>query len=443
MLDQRSISCADFIGQDVPFLDTMQTCRETTLNWRANYLILLASPTYRRPRSGLGTWTAKIQRADHEHYLERVLGEADDAGEADGERILTFPQAQEAARAAASDYRRSAGIDGGPLTVTKAAEHYLAVFTGKDISTQRRIIDTCLIPWFGDRVMHDVRAPEIAARLAAHAKSPARVRTSRLAKAPKFKAAPETDDQHRARKASVNRMRSVFLAVAARCFKDGLLHDDREWRRVEKFKGVDQARDRFPTQEELVRLQNAAGPHFRRLIHGALFTGCRLGELAGLRVEDVHVDQGQIYVTAGQAKSKKSRYVDLPPDGVALFAELVAGRPADALVFTRQDGSAWRKNLHQRDLVRANAAANISPPLTFHHLRHAYASHLLRNGARIEYVSELLGHSSIAVTRKHYAHLTREDLKKAAALLPSFGFTPANKVVALEPKPAKRRAAGE
>jgi site-specific recombinase XerD len=112
-------------------------------------------------------------------------------------------------------------------------------------------------------------------------------------------------------------------------------------------------------------------------------------------------------------------------------------------VFTRQDGSAWRKNLHQRDLVRANAAANISPPLTFHHLRHAYASHLLRNGARIEYVSELLGHSSIAVTRKHYAHLTREDLKKAAALLPSFGFTPANKVVALEPKPAKRRAAGE
>ncbi len=389
---------------------------------------------YRRPQTGLGAWTAKIQRTDRKHYLQRFLAEADDSGEADGQRILTFAQAQDAARKEALTYRRSAGMDGGPVTVSKACEHYLAVFTGKDIDTQRRVIRTYMIPWFGDRLMCEIRAPEITAKLSALAKSPARVRTSRLAKTPNCKPTPETDDEIRQRRATAVRIRSVLLAVASRCFKDGLIDDDREWRRVEKFKGVDQARDRFPTEDELIRLQNAAAPDFRRLVHGALFTGCRLGELSGLRVEDVSIDHGHVYVTAGHAKSKKSRYVDLPPDGVEFFRELVAGRPAAAFVFTRADGAPWKKNLHQRALVQANAAATIIPPLTFHHLRHAYASHLLRNGARIEYVSELLGHSSIAITRKHYAHLTREDLKKAVALLPSFGFKPARSVPSVQSK---------
>jgi integrase len=397
---------------------------------------------YRRPIAGaLGTWTAKIRKPDGAHYVERRLGLADDAGVANGETILTWGQAQERATAEATNYRRSVGLEGEPLTVRAACKYYLSVYSGKDPATQRRIIEAHILPDMGDRLVSELKTAEIKSWYIGLARKPARVRTSRLATKPNLKAPPESEEQRRARRATANRLFTVLRAVLSRCFKDGLVPDDREWRRVERFEGVDQARDRFPTEQELIRLQNAASPPFRRLIRAALFTGCRLGELAGLRVGDVNVDKGQVYVTSGQAKSKKSRYIELSGDGISFFRELVVDKSPDALVLTRADGLPWRKNLHQRELARANAAARIAPPLTFHHLRHAYASHLLEAGARIEYVSELLGHASIAVTRKHYAHISRQSLKDAAAKLPSFGYTPEVKIRVLRPQGARRKRA--
>ncbi|MFC1965026.1 tyrosine-type recombinase/integrase [Chloroflexota bacterium] len=47
-------------------------------------------------------------------------------------------------------------------------------------------------------------------------------------------------------------------------------------------------------------------------------------------------------------------------------------------------------------------------PFTPHALRHFFATHSLRNGARLEVVSKLLGHASIAITADIYRHIDRE-----------------------------------
>jgi integrase len=88
----------------------------------------------------------------------------------------------------------------------------------------------------------------------------------------------------------------------------------------------------------------------------------------------------------------------------------------------RYTPSTWRSSVAAGRLLRRNKVSE------------------LKAGARIEYVSELLGLSSIAITRKHYAHFARESLKDAASKLPSFGFVPEGKVAALNPR--RPRASG-
>lgn len=71
--------------------------------------------------------------------------------------------------------------------------------------------------------------------------------------------------------------------------------------------------------------------------------------------------------------------------------------------------------------------------VTFHDLRHTYASLLLQRGARLSNVQELLGHSTIAITKDLYGHLEASHLEETVRLL--------EKSV---PKrvPRKKRAAG-
>ncbi len=105
-------------------------------------------------------------------------------------------------------------------------------------------------------------------------------------------------------------------------------------------------------------------------------------------------------------------------------------RPAP--IFTRADGAQWGKNHHVRGLVAACAAAEIEPAITFHELRHTYASLLAQAGADLLTISKLLGHADTRVTSRHYAHLTDKTLSRAInALLPGFGHAEGGTVEAI------------
>jgi integrase len=97
---------------------------------------------------------------------------------------------------------------------------------------------------------------------------------------------------------------------------------------------------RYLSDDEIARLLNACAGAFRDLVHAALLTGCRYGELCRLKVADYKAAIGTVTVRLG--KSGKARHVTLSDEGPELFDRLIAGRSSTDAILKRDDGRPWR-----------------------------------------------------------------------------------------------------
>lgn len=375
---------------------------------------------YRRTEDGYGTWQARVWDGARYHY--RNVGRADDHQDANGLDVLDFYQAQGAAREWYDKRTKlAAGIpEEGPITVRRATERYLEWFREhrRSLNETEAMVGAHILPPLGDRLVADLTAAELRAWLERLASEPARIRTSRRAEKQNRKHAPRTEDEKRARRATANRVLHVLKAILNRTFTDGLVEDDTPWRRVKPFPKADEARIRFLTDAEGVRLVNACAPDLRSLGQAALLTGARYGELVAMRAHDVNLATGRVYIAT--SKGGRPRHVPLNLEGLALFKRLVTGKTGEALVFMKADGSAWGKNHHVRALEQACKVAKVKPAVSFHELRHTYASHLAQAGVPLLTIATLLGHRDTRITSKHYAHLCDKTLTAAVMKLPSF-----------------------
>ncbi len=239
--------------------------------------------------------------------------------------------------------------------------------------------------------------------------------TTHGARRPTAGAAVDEWERRRRAQDTANRRFNLLRAILNSAYRkdpDRVPNAD-AWRRVRAFQRVDRPRTRVLAAAECHRLLACLSAGLRTLALAALYTGCRLGELQALRVCDAC--DGRVHVQ--RAKSGRARYIPLSRDGVVFFAALVAIRSADELVFE----PASRIGI-SRGMRAACVAAGIRPPATFHDLRRTYGSLLLNAGAPVHVVQELLGHADVRTTRRAYAHLTAETLKREVdAHLPSFG----------------------
>jgi integrase len=377
---------------------------------------------YRRTGDGFGTWSTKLALPSGKYAL-RVLGTADDYQDANGLDVLSFRQAQEKARSLAEVAKANAGIVVTPLSVGEAAERYLAWFRDhrRAYRETEHAIWAHILPALGATRLDELTSAQIRGWLERLAAKPARVRTSAFVTAPKYRAAPKTADEKRARRATANRVFNVLKAILNRAFENGLVGDDLAWRKVKPFPKADEARIRFLSDAEAIRLVNACRPDLRLLVQAALLTGARNGELVTMTSRDVNPATAQIYVA--HAKSGRPRLIPLNPEGVALFNSLVTGKTGDELLFG--------KNHHVRGVIEACRTARVEPAISFHELRHTYASHLAQAGVDLLTISKLLGHADTRVTSRHYAHLADKTLADAVTKLPSFGGQEREKVASI------------
>ena len=181
---------------------------------------------------------------------------------------------------------------------------------------------------------------------------------------------------------------------------------------------------------EAKRLINASEPDFRKLVHAALQTGARYGELVRLTVSDFNPDVGTLHIR--RSKSGKARHIVLTDEGRALFDQITAGRDGDEFILCKADGSAWDMSHQARPMAEAVKRAKIKPSISFHGLRHTWASLAVMNGVPLMVVARNLGHADTRMVEKHYGHL-REDyvadeIRKGA---PRFGKMQAAKVAPL------------
>jgi integrase len=386
---------------------------------------------YRRGPAG-GSWYARGYEGNGK-YVQEHIAAADDHIGANGESILGYYQAQARARQWHAERDRMKGIGvGKAILVREAAEDYVKWYQEhrRSYRTTEHVVRAHILPAFGGLRVCDLKTRDIKAWHEQLAAAPPR-RRSPAGTDSKFGAKPRSEDQKRARRATANRILTVLKAILNRAFERELAPDDTAWRSVKPFRAADEPVIRFLTEAEAVRLVNACHGRFRDLVRAALLTGARYGELGTLTVSDLNISAGTVYIAA--SKSGKGRHIPLHKEAVRFFAKVAMGKTGDQLLLTRADGAAWGKNHHVRLLKQACSAAHISPAVTFHDLRHTYASTLAQRGATLLTISKLLGHADTRITSRHYAHLTDRELRDAVdALLPAFGDEPASTVVGFE-----------
>ncbi len=147
--------------------------------------------------------------------------------------------------------------------------------------------------------------------------------------------------------------------------------------------------------------------HLYPIVLMAINTGLRLGELLALRWADINLETGTVWVM--QSKNGEARDVPLLPSLADYLRRARAAAPDSALVFRHQDGtpyrsvaSSWRGACRDAGIPRTH----------MHDLRHTFASRLLRTGADVAVLQELMGHKTPAMSLR-YSHAFA-DTKRAA-----------------------------
>jgi integrase len=385
---------------------------------------------YRKPLSGPGKWVARHYIGGH-HYENETLAIADDFSDADGVAILNFHQAQSLARERMVQRAHSAAGKTGPLTVADAMTAYIEFLSAnrKSAPFSKYASDAFILPELGKVEVGALTTDHLRAWHGKLAKTAARIRTT-PGKKQKFKDGDGDPEQARRRKSTANRILTILKAALNRAWRDGKVTSDAAWRRVEPFESVESARVRYLSIAEAIRLINASDSDFRRLVRGALETGARYGELCALLVSDFNRDSGTIAIR--QSKAGKPRHVVLTDGGAAFFRSITAGRAGSEFLFVKGNGDAWLPSHQAAPLDEANERARIDPPVSFHSLRHTWASHAVMGGVPLIVVAKNLGHSDTRMVERHYGHLAPSYVADAIrAGAPRFGIEEHSNVVKL------------
>ena len=361
-------------------------------------------------------------------YRSVTLGRADDAAAADGEHVLTFEQAEAKARAMV------AAPNGGKvvnLTVRQAMARYVDYkrSQGQPVNDLLGRSNAHILPALGDLVVAELTAEQLRRWLATMAAAPAQSRPK--AGKPQFKPTQIAPEAVRARRASANRVLTMLKAALNHAFDEEHVPSRDAWgRRLKPFEKVEVARVHYLSVAQAQRLLNAADADFRPLVRAALETGCRYGELARLEVQDFNPDAGTVAIR--ETKSGKPRHVILTPEGAEFFRQHCAGRAGSALMFRHADGAPWLTSEQSRPMAAACARARLTPAVSFHALRHTWASLAAMAGVPLLIVARNLGHTDTRMVEKHYGHLTQSFITEAIrAGAPRYGGKVSKRVVPL------------
>ncbi len=196
--------------------------------------------------------------------------------------------------------------------------------------------------------------------------------------------------------------------------------------------------DRRSQQALSERVRQSQNPQ-DMAVYISLTLGLRIGEVLGLRIKDVDLEGGVLRVRKNRQRvydPQTSRYpvISLSPKTkssirdiplaasvkavLAHFLENRDHRPKKPLI-TGKNGRPCDTRTVQRHFAGLKKELGLSPKLTFHSLRHSFATRALEAGAEMNTLSAFLGHASVSFTLSRYGHCVtaqkREQMEKIAA----------------------------
>lgn len=186
---------------------------------------------------------------------------------------------------------------------------------------------------------------------------------------------------------------------------------------------VDNRRERFLTYDEESRLLENLKVK-SQVVHDmavvSIDTGLRWSEITSLTWDRVDLNEKVFHLT--RTKSGNSRWVPFT-NRVKDILQGIATSEAGEYVFKNRWGNKVAKLSHSfsravNEIGLNNGVTDTKMKISFHSLRHTFASRVLKAGASIYEASRLLGHGSVVVTER-YSHVVQEDLKSAVRRLES------------------------
>jgi integrase len=312
---------------------------------------------YRR-NEGAGTWSVIAADGKSGNWIKK-FALADDHEEADGEYVLTYWQAQDRSRRLARSGGDAEQHDAGrPVTVREALEAY-------ETDLRTRGAD-----------LHNV------ARVRGHLSEALTAKAVALLSARELRRFRDGLIKRKLKPASVNRIGNALrAALNLAASHDPRINSQSAWRiGLAGLHDAEQSRNVILPDQTIRDIIVAAYGHCAELgllVETAAITGARVSQLARLTVADLQGDRADSRLLMPSSRkgrgAKRVRHQPVPIS-TSLAAKLrhaSTGRPEDALLLTKPDGSPWKQSDHTRPFQRAVVDAQLDPSkVTIAALRH-------------------------------------------------------------------------
>jgi integrase/recombinase XerD len=218
---------------------------------------------------------------------------------------------------------------------------------------------------------------------------------------------------------STARQLSSFRRFFRYLLREGLISDDPTAQIA--MPKIGRALPQSLTEDEvdsLLGAPNVAEPlgHRDRAMLEVLYaTGVRVSELINLKLTQVNLNQGVLRIIG---KGDRERLIPLGEEAQEWLRDFIEGPRAEILLerqteylFPTRRGDRMTRQAFWHIIKRYGKKAGVRKKLSPHTVRHAFATHLLNNGADLRVVQLLLGHSDVSTTQI-YTHVARERMKE-------------------------------
>ena len=165
-----------------------------------------------------------------------------------------------------------------------------------------------------------------------------------------------------------------------------------------------------------IDLSHPQGERNRTIIETLYSCGLRVSELINLKISDLFFDEGFIKVVG---KGNKERFVPIHNTAkkyitfyiTKLRTQVAPKKGFEDTLFLNRRGNALTRQMIFTIIRKLAEKINLDKKISPHTLRHSFATHLIKNGADLRAIQQMLGHESITTTEV-YVHLDNSYLKE-------------------------------
>ncbi|SFR32832.1 Phage integrase family protein [Litoreibacter janthinus] len=410
-LHSPSLSCSENIGllpnRNSPYWNILEYCRHIGLeklpdgrrHWMAR--VRCRSGKYKQTRLGLVglfdqgglTYEDALTAANQWFRLPEIQAEASEPYAVGGTTRLNYVKSKEGFTIgdALQDFVEWKRVS--------AAKTYFA--------TSLSLINHHIVPRLGSVLVEEFTGRTFTDFCVDILESPPK--RGRKTPGPRVRLEDLSHEALRKRKKTLNTVIGILRLALQMAWENGDIKSERTWRCIRRVPHADTPRQYFLTRSQAKQLLSACRSDLSKLVLAALYTGCRVSELAMLRVRDVGGHVFGVYVAP--MKSYRGRYVFLPDEGMSFMLDQIDGKDEEDLVFRMSSGKAWT-GCHKHLFKDAVRRAGLPEAFVFHGLRHTYASQLVQAGTPLAVVARQLGHSNTDTVSRTYGHLCCETIEK-------------------------------